>query len=233
MDKITSIEHKIIWDNSYIGEIDSLVSEDFIEKKFIHITLKYDINKTEKAILHNFESFIPLICEEFKSLFNLKQTGKHIVKYKNKHMLMVNHKMQINFKDYLKYNNITPKYLPDYIKNDIQKFIAFRYIHCLKTNNESCFGIIFDSVKDSLFAPYVINSFENEINYNVKITQRIIDNWFDNIEHFHLTIKKMINDRDVTLLKFKIKNIIEKYDKSLIGWSNVIYNRLLLESDIF
>jgi hypothetical protein len=221
-------DQKINWDNSYIGEIDLLVTQAIEDKKYILIDLKCDTDTDEKAILYNFESFVPLICEDFKDLFNLKKTGKHIVKYKHKHMLMVRFKTQANLRDYLKLNNINPRTVPDYLKEDIQKYIAFRYIFSLKTINETTLSIVFNSI----FTPYIVSTFENELNYRVKLSQRIIDDWFDDIEHFHKVVKSMIGDRDVTLLKFQIQKIIEKYDKSLIGWTNVIYNRLLLESNI-
>lgn len=221
-------DHKINWDNSYIGEIDSLVIQSIEDKKYILVDLKYDTNVAEKAILYNFENFIPLICEDFKELFNLRKTGKHIVKYKNKYMLMVRFKTQANLKDYLKINKIDSKNIPNYIKNEIQKYIAFRYLFSLKTINETSLSIVFESN----VMPYIINSSEKEINYEIKITKRVIEDWFDNIENFHKVIKSMINDRDVTLLKFQIQKIIEKYDKKMIGWSNIIYNRLMLESDI-
>lgn len=221
-------EHKINWDNSYIGEIDSLVSHSIEYKTYIIIDLKYDINTIEKAILYNFESFIPLICEDFKELFNLRKTGKHIVKYRHKHMLMVRYKTQANLRDYFRINNIDIKRLPDCIRDEVQKYIAFRYLFCLKSINENKLNIVFES----LMPPYILNGPEEELNYKIKISQRLIDDWFDNTENFHKVIKNMINDRDVTLLKFQIQKIIEKYDKSLIGWTNVIYNKLILESSI-
>ena len=216
-------DQKINWDNSYIGEIDSLVSQNIEDKKYTFINLKYTESDNEKAILYNFDGFIPLICEEFKSLFKLRNNGKHIVKYKNKHMLMVKHKTQTNLKDYLKVNNITIRSLPDYIKKDVKNFIAFRYLFCLKTINESSLDIVFEPS----VVPYIINNLEQEINYKSKISQRLIDDWFDNTENFHQFIKTMIGDNDVTILKFQIQKIIEKYDKGLIGWSNIIYNRFL------
>lgn len=222
---IESSMERLKWDNSYIGEIDSLVSHEIKEKKCIVITIKYNISDSEKAILYEFESFVPLICEDFKDLFNLRKTGKHIVKYKNQYMLMVRFKLQTNFKEYLKMNNYEIKDLPKNIKEEIQKFITFRYLFCLKNNKESSFDIIYEAFSP----PYIINSSENEINYNVKITQRLIKDWFDSSEHFHNTIKSMINDRDISLLRFQIQKIIEKYDKKLIGWSNIIYNKMSLE----
>jgi hypothetical protein len=210
-------EIKIDWDNTFIGEIDTLVSESNNEKNKINILIC-----NEKVSLYEFENFIPLICEELKELFKLRKSGKHIVKYKNKHMLMVKSKNQFNLKYYLESQNIKINKLPDYIKNEVKKFIAFRYICCLKTNTEKCFDIVFDP----LVPPYIIDTSEDDINYNSKISQRLITDWYGNTENFHNTIKELINDRDITLLRFQIQKIIEKFDKNLITWSNVIYNRM-------
>jgi hypothetical protein len=215
---------KITWDNSYIGEIDSLVSDEISEKKYLIVSLRYNEYTTEKAILYEFESFVPLICEDFKDIFNLRKNGKHIVKYKSKHMIMIKYKLQTNLKDYMKMNSFEIKDLPDYIKKDIQKFIVFRYIFCLKNINETSFDIVYEAFNP----PFIINNLENDLNYKVKVTRRLINDWFGNTENFIKTIKSMINGRDISLLRFQIQNIIEKYDKNLIGWSNIIYNRLLL-----
>jgi hypothetical protein len=227
MDTELNIE-KINWDNSYIGDIDLYVSHSIEDNKCIAVTLKYNENTSENAVLYEFENFIPLICEEFKVLLNLRKTGKHIVKYRNKHMLMVKYETQTNLKDYLKLNSINVRSLPDYLKNDVQKYIAFRYLFCLKTINESSLSIVFKSLGN----PYIINSSENELNYKSIVCQRIIDDWFGDTENFHQIAKSLIEDKDVTILKFQIQKIIEKYDKNLIGWTNVIYNRLLTESNI-
>jgi hypothetical protein len=212
-------ELKIDWDNTFIGEIDKLVSESIEDKNVIYITIS-----NEKASLYEFENFIPLICEEFKDLFKLRKSGKHIVKFKNKYKIMVKNKTQFNLKYYLESQDIKINKLPDYIKKEVQNFIAFRYICCLKINNEKCFDIVFDS----LIPPYIIDKSEEEIKYQSKISQRLINDWYGNTENFHNTIKELINDRDISLLRFQIQKIIEKYDKNLITWSNVIYNRMMI-----
>jgi hypothetical protein len=215
-------EQKITWDNSYIGEINSLVKESKEDSKSIIVELKFEEFNIETAILFNFESFIPLICEEFKDLFKLRRSGKHIVKYQNKHMLMSKFDAQINLKEYMKINNIKTKNLPQYIINEVQKFIAFRWLICLKNIKENSLNIVFDKLN----SPYIVSFFENEINYNSKTTKRLIDDWFENLENFYQVVKSLIDNRDISLLRFEIQKIIEKYDKNLIGWSNVIFNRM-------
>jgi hypothetical protein len=210
-------ELKIDWDNTFIGEIDTLVSEAIENKGIYNVTIC-----NEKVSLYEFENFIPLICEELKDLFKLRKSGKHIVKYNNKHRIMVKNKTQFNLKYYLESQDIKINKLPEYIKNEVQKFIAFRYICCLKNNTEKCFDIVFDP----LIPPYIIDKSEEEINYQSKISQRLINDWYGTTENFHNVIKKLIDDRDISLLRFQIQKIIEKYDKNLITWSNVIYNRM-------
>ena len=212
-------EQKIEWDNSFIGEIDSLVSEANTTNNIISIIIN-----NEKALLYEFDNFIPLICEELKDLFKLKKSGKHIVKYKHKHMLMVKNNTQFNLKYYLDFQKIKINKLPEYIKNEVQKFIVFRWLCCLKNNTEKCFDIVFEP----LIPPYIVNNNEDEINFDSKISQRLIHDWFKNREEFNKIIESLIDNRDVSMLRFQIQKIIEKYNKNLITWSNVIYNRLLL-----
>ena len=217
-------EQKITWDNTYIEEIDHILSNIVEDKNKIYASIKINESSNENIILYEFNGFIPLICEEFKSIFNLRKTGKHIVKYKSKFMLMVRNTRQVSLKDCIENEFLKPNGLPDYLKEEVKKMIAFRWIFCLKNNNEKCFNLVYDPITP----PYIINDCEDGLNYKVKISQRLIDDWFGDTEKFHDLIRSMICDRDVSLIRMQIQKIIEKYDKNLISWANVIYNRLLL-----
>jgi hypothetical protein len=61
-----------------------------------------------------------------------------------------------------------------------------------------------------------------------------VKDWFEN-DHYKaiLLAKEMIDDFDITLLKFKMSDIIHKYEHGkYIGWINTIYDRLLTVKNI-
>jgi len=222
MDTITA-KVNFTWNNRYLDKIDSFVKEckKIDDEKFAFFEdedIKFHVR------VNDFKNdFSMLIIEDCKDLFGLQRTGKNIAMLNKKYVVLSRFEDQCTLKDLLK-SQISKK-ISDFAKEEIQKIFAFRWLFCLKGLNENFIDVRNITSKEYIY----ISGIENGINYKSSVSKRLLDDWFDgSMENLYEKIRFMIAKRDISMLRIEISNIIQKYDKNLISWSNEIFKRLLL-----
>jgi len=224
------------WDNSDIGSIDDSIV--FYRKEYnddllyVWERLNGKLQLTPIRIL-KYKDDIPFIVEEFKRIFNIPATGKHKALIKNEPCIITSYQNDIPYEEYFETHSIP--FISDSLKRKIQELYIFRYLVCLNCNYENRIEIrqptIYDvfpiscrEIKFSLFSD------DNAC----RLPNNVVKDWFDNDHYKVITIaKEMIEDFDITMLKFKMGDIIRKYNNGkYIHWVNTIYDRLCLVKNI-
>ena len=223
------------WDNSDIGPIDDSIV--FYSKKYDEDLLYVWERKKTKVMLTpiriiKFKDDIPFIVEEFKKLFLIPTVGKHKSKLKNQLCIITKYENDIPYDKF--FETHTKKHLnPGFIK-EMQRLYIFRFLTCLNCNYENRVEI-----RQSSTGTYPISCRESKFSFcsdnnACRIPNNLVKDWFEN-DHYKaiLLAKEMIDDFDITLLKFKMSDIIHKYEHGkYIGWINTIYDRLLTVKNI-
>jgi hypothetical protein len=224
------------WNNSEIGAIDESIV--FYRKEYNDDLLYVWESQNSKLQLTpirvlKYKDDIPFIIEEFKSIFNIPVTGKHKATLKEQECIITRYVNDVPYETYFETHSISS--ISDSLKKSIQCLYIFRYILCLNCNYENRIEIrqptIYDvfpiscrEVKFSLFSD------DNAC----RLPNNVVRDWFDNDHYKVIEIaKEMIKDFDITMLKFKMGDIIRKYKNGkYIHWVNTIYDRLCLVKNI-
>jgi hypothetical protein len=185
-----------------------------------------EVNKLLPVKILKFKNEIPLISDEFKSLFKVPQTGMHKATFSGTECIIQRTIDDIPLDKYLEKtpkNKITPLFY-----SEIRKIFAFRWLMCLNCNYENKLDVRVDggsafpiSCKETTF------SLDGDKNA-CRIPKNVLKEWFENKEEiFQDTVKELLNDRDPNYLKIEIVKIINKYSNKYIGWANSIYNKVI------
>ncbi len=231
---IKSIELK--WDNSDIGKIDDSIV--FYRKEYnndLLIVWEWKNNKLELTPIRilKYKDDIPFIIEEFKRIFHIPITGKHKAMVKEQECIITSYINDIPYEIYFETHSIP--YISDSLKKEIQKLYIFRYLVCLNCNYENRIEIRQPTIYDT----YPISCREVKFSLSsddnaCRLPNNVVKDWFDNDHYKVIKIaKEMIAGFDITMLKFKMGDIIRKYDNGkYIHWVNTIYDRLCLVKNI-
>lgn len=223
------------WDNSDIGPIDDAIV--FYSKKYEDDLLYvWECKKNKLKIVPirilKFKDDIPLIVEELKKIFMIPTVGKHKASLKDELCIITKYENDIPYENF--FETHSKKGLsPGFIK-EMQRLYIFRFLVCLNCNYEnrveirqSSSGIYPISCREAKFA---LSSDNNAC----RLPNNLVRDWFNN-DHYNaiMLAKEMIDDFDITLLKFKLGDIIHKYEHGkYIAWVNTIYDRLLTVKNI-
>ena len=226
------------WDGSDIGNITEYVlSHKKIEYgNFIDIWTRVikvkksgeqtEINKLLPVKILKFKNEIPLIADEFKSIFKLPQTGLHKATFSGTECIIQKAVDDIPLDKYIEK---TPKTrIRPLFHSEIRKIFVFRWLMCLNCNYENRLDVRLDgetafpiSCKETTFS---LNGDKNAC----RIPKTVLKEWFDNKEeNFQDTVRELLGERDPNYLKIEILKIINKYSNKYIGWANSIYNKVI------
>jgi hypothetical protein len=224
---------KFTWDGSDIGSIDDIIF-DCAKVDDDHLLTLWSLTKKNqykliRAKILKYKNEVPIIIDECKPLFGLKKVGKHKASLNGTKIILVNYKGDVSLKRYFSQMMIKPEKAGIFFKKEIQKLFIFRWVMCLNNNFENTI-----EVRTGEAINYPISCRENTFNYNpaddaTRIPKNVIKNWFNNSDVLVDTcIHEFIKDKDVSMLRFEIQKIIQKFDKNLICWNNGIFENLLI-----
>jgi hypothetical protein len=231
---IKSLELK--WDTSDIGSIDDSVvfyrreyNDDLL---YVWEQLNGKLQLTPVRIM-KYKDDIPFIVEDFKHIFKIPITGKHKALLKNRDCIITRYLNDIPYEEYFETHSISS--ISDSLKRDIQRLYIFRYLICLNCNYENRIEIRQSTIYDifPIMCRDIKFSFLSDDNA-CRLPNNVVKDWFDN-DHYKVILiaKEMIKDFDITILKFKMADIIRKYNNGkYIHWVNTIYDRLCLIKNI-
>lgn len=228
--KTMSLEpKKVVWDGSDIGSIDNSI---ILHKKFEYNTNfeflveEFGKVKTIKVKIVKYKNDLPFIIEEMKEFFNIRQTGKHKGRYKNEPCIIVYVNGDIPLDTYLTtvpFNNLSEEFI-----HQVRNIYIFRWFMCLTCNFTTIIDVRFE---DGHTSPICYRegtcSFSID-NSKSKISKIVVKKWFNNnlilLDDY---MKAFVEDKDINLIKFKLLEIIKKYDRNLIYLSNAVFDRLI------
>jgi len=231
---INSLELK--WDNSDIGPIDDCVV--FYQKEkgndllYVWERVNSRFQMTPIRIM-KYKDDIPFIVEEFKRIFNIATTGKHKALLKNEECIIARYVNDIPYDEYFETHSIS--FVSDSLKKDIQRLYVFRYLVCLNCNYENRIEIRQPTIYDVFpISCQEIKFSLSSDNNACRLPNNVVKDWFDNDHYKVVEIgKEMLKNFDITMLKFKMGDIIRKYNNGkYIHWVNTIYDRLCLIKNI-
>ena len=132
-------------------------------------------------------------------------------------------------KKYFKDTGLNPTKTGAYFISELRKIFAFRWLMCLNCNFENTI-----EVRTGTGINHPISCRENTFNYDAmslstRIPKTIIKTWFDGDDALlDKIITDMVKGKDASMLRFKIQEIIMKFDKHLISWNNGIFDKILI-----
>lgn len=221
---------KVSWDGTDIGSIDNSLS---LNKKFEYeeqMSMWIDddgMHKLWQVRIIKFKNDVPLILEEMKEYFGLERTGKHKGTYKGVECIIIDAEGDISLDLYLR-NCIKNKKLPDTFIEKVRRIYVLRWVMCMTCNYETIIDIRTVGYKMYPVCYQEQNCVLNtEIN-KAKIPEKVIRKWFDNdyviFDNYKIDFLK---GKTPEQIKFKLMDIIKKYDPKLIPWTNNVYERVL------
>jgi hypothetical protein len=233
--KITNIMTglNIAWDGSDIGAIDKYIYqcqklEDDHILTLITLNSKGVVKFVHAKIL-KYKNEVPFIIDECKPLFGLQKIGKHKATLKDVKVVLVRFQGDVSIKKYVKDTGLNPTKTGTYFISELRKIFAFRWIMCLTCNFENTI-----EVRTGTGINHPISCRENNFKYDsmslsTRIPKTIIKTWFDDDDALlDKIITDMVKGKDVSMLRFKIQEIIMKFDKHLISWNNGIFDKILI-----
>lgn len=228
---------KFTWDGSDIGPIDGCIyscqkSED---DHILHIWTKNQKGQAKliPVKILKYKNEIPIIIDECKPLFGLKKVGKHKAMIKAVPIVIIKYQGDVSLKRYLNDMLLVPEKTGKFFIEEIRKVFIFRWLMCLNNNWENTI-----EVRTGGGINYPISCRENTFNYDstslsTRIPKTIINTWFNGKDEIiDSTIESLLKDKDLSVLRFEIQKIINKFDKQLISWNNGIFDKILCASNM-
>jgi hypothetical protein len=215
----------LLWDSSDIGDID-LRAMDYQKKDTYNIVYIWSGNNLIECRINKFKDYVPLIADDLKKLFIIPRIGKHKAIFKKSPCILTRYSNLKPLEEFLEENK--GKTLPPSFRQEIKRLFAFRYLICLNCNFTNKI-----EVKVTKTDCYPVSSIETTFSLNPdseasRIPKNILKEWFEGSEEkLYETCKELIDNRDLTFLRFRIEEIVRKYDHGRhISWVNAIYDRL-------
>ncbi len=246
--------NKIYQEESNLGSLD-----DFIISKNQNPNTKngtyYDkvvIRTTKRPLelsLYKIYREYPLVCDNVKKIFNIYRTRYYHAQIEGVKYLVRICINEIPLDDYIKLfspleisnkNKITNIGLRSSFINEVQRIIAFNWVMCIATINNTegkiyvrCLDptvkITTENFRDVVVYPFTCNERDYSKDVaNCDITDRTLNKWFrNNRELFYEHIKKLTKGIDIEYFKIDFEKIIRSTNTLLIPWVNIVYNRML------
>lgn len=228
---------KFTWDGSDIGPIDGCIysCQKSDHDHILHLWTKNPKGQPKliPVKILKYKNEIPIIIDECKPLFGLKKVGKHKAMIKDIQVVIVRYQGDISLKRYLNDMLLTPEKTGKYFIEEIRKVFVFRWLMCLNNNWENTI-----EVRTGSGINYPISCRENTFNYDAsslstRIPKTIMNIWFDGSEDMiDIITQSFLKDKDLSVLRFEIQKIINKFDKQLISWNNSIFDKILYASNV-
>lgn len=224
--KMEAIKGPVLpWDSSDIGDIDLRVM-DYQKKDTYNNVYIWSGNNLIECRITKFKDYVPLIADDLKKLFTIPRIGKHKAIFKKSPCILTRYSNLKPLEEFLEENKGNS--LPPSFRQEIKRLFAFRYLICL-----NCNYINKIEVKVTKTDCYPVSSIETTFSLNPdsdvsRIPKNILKEWFESSEdNLYATCKELIDGRDLSFLKFRIEEIVRKYDHGRhISWVNSIYDRL-------
>lgn len=233
-----SVGLTLLWDGSDIGDITEYVlSYQKIEYgncidiwirtiKLKKTGEKTEVNKLIPVKILKYKNEIPLIADEFKSLFKLPRTGVHRATFKGTICMIQKVIDDIPLEVYLQ--KVPKNRLSPLFQNEIRKIFAFKWLMCLNCNYDSKLDVRIEN--DSHF-PISCKEYTFSLDGDknaCRVPKTVIKEWFENKEeNFQNTVQELLIDKEPNYLKIEILKIINKYSNNYVGWANAIYNKII------
>lgn len=206
-------EFKIPWDGSNIGDITKHIKR-FITHDYGVIVV---MENNQRGFCNKYKNSIPLIADEIKGLFGLIKFGRN--------------RCVISGKDFI--ISRTRNRECGFVKLpcckkliwDIRVSYLFRYIMGFTKNYDSSLAFIWDEQGFLSVTSYLdLNiSYDCQSSWGSVITGTAIKKWFGDPIKIIETYDRLQLGFDFI---FKVKNIINRIDKSMILWSYMIMKRI-------
>jgi hypothetical protein len=218
------------WDNSHLGIIDEYVIayKKSHDEDCIYIWERMKKKSVLKQIrIMKFRDSIPLITDESKSLFQIRQIGMHRATFRDQECVITRFQNDVPYDVFESSTDIKTLY-PGF-RVEIQRLYVFRYLMCLNCNNDSKIEIRYDTAG----LPFPVSCRETTFSMDpdvsvCRLPNTVMEKWFNNdMGRVFELAKEMIGDRDSISIKFKLQDIIRKYDNGkFIGWVNAIFEKV-------
>ena len=236
---------KLYFDGEFLGDFSEYIPSKIINKSHIILT---DINvecedgsiESFKVIIKLYEPF-ELLCQMVLKELDIIHTEYAVIQLYGKKCLM--HR----FFDEIPFNEVYPTFdmnAPAITRNSIKyikKMLALQWLLCLNEITEKNIYIQmiskyngdnpdhpFDYIIQYM---YGFGKFNLVPHYKPNRFKKIIRTWFDNsIDNFYDIIKEILKDRDISLFKIRVRDMVLKTDKNLIFWYNTFARRITNEN---
>jgi hypothetical protein len=215
------------YDSSDIGCIDEYILERYHKNDKLH-SVKLRTYKNTILNLIKYKSAFPIIVNHIKYFFGVSEINTVIVTIDN-----------VKYIGYENENSVPlSEYTGDkfFLKNNIRDLIAFNHIMNINSNYEKNIFLFpvstepytVNTRKSCLVIPVFINEKSFKLNSDDnQISKPILDKWFDgSMEVFENCVRKMVNSVDHNSVRFRMKEIVNKYDSNYLTWLNVVYENL-------
>jgi len=183
------------------------------------------------CIVRTCSSTLPCLIDELKPLFGLNKIGTHWIMHKNKMKILT--RANISKDGYIKTDYTLNKYknIDVELKRKIQNVFVFRELLGLDKSTES--SIVLKKIKNKI---YPLSFYEPDIlSCDTVLSKIIVNKWFNDISMDKL-IKDMLNIyniKNITSiiheLRVQFEDIIERVDRNLITYCDVILERISLK----
>lgn len=223
------------WDNSDIGPIDDSV---VFYKKMYDEDLLYLWEKKKNRLrltpirILKYKDDIPFIVEDFKKIFMIPTSGKHKAILRDNPCIITKYESDIPYENY--FETHSKEGLSKGFIKEMQRLYVFKYLMCINCNFENRVEI-----RQCGTDIYPVSCRESKFSFTTdsracRFPQTIIKEWFNNDDYMPIMVaKEMIDEMDINTLRFRLSDIIHKYEHGkYIGWVNTIYNRLQMVKNI-
>ena len=223
------------WDNSDIGPIDDSIV--FYRKMYDEDLLYVWEKKRNKLVLSpirvlKYKDDIPFIVEEFKKIFLISTSGKHKAMIRDNPCIITKYENDIPYENY--FQTHSKEGLSKGFIKEMQRLYVFKYLMCINCNFEN-------RVEIRQFGQdiYPVSCREAKFSFTTdsgacRFPKTITKEWFEGNDYLPIMLaKEMIEGMDINTLRFRLSDIVHKYEHGkYISWVNTIYNRLLLVKNI-
>jgi hypothetical protein len=220
------------WDGSDLGDITRatyLLYPVDTDMGALIWTKKADKRKLEQVRVHSYTDSIPLIVDELKQLFDLAKVGRHQAVIEGKRVILCKMSvekgaMEYNLKDFSLHHSD----IPEYLRGQIQRNYIFRWLMHLTQNTDS--SMIIREYPEPIFLclSYRESSvcWNSKREHNTRIPSTAIETWFTGREQVLDLLREMVADRTIGQLREQINLVINRVDRSAIGLTTYILNRI-------
>lgn len=227
----------------------------YVVSKVANPSVKYGIFyervviKTTKGpveiVLYKINKEYPLILDRVKKFFKIFRTRYYYTQIEGTRYLARLPFKEISLDEYIKLftssdishkNKITNIGLRASFINEIQRLIAFNWVMCIPTVNNTESKIYVRALnpthnidRNTIVYPYTCNErdFARDVS-SCDISDKTLNRWFDGSrELFYAHVRKIVKGIDIVKFKSEFEKIILMTNSLLVPWVNIVYDRMV------